>query len=136
MLCQHEIDALMAQLLTPERERLDDLPTGTEQREHPRWKLFDQYATLYCRGGEYWVAIRDVSLSGLRIAVAPDVLSVGTKALIVLVFDAHGTLAVTCQVVRLFEKNGVRYAGLRFTPQYPEELAPLTAYLNATESAG
>jgi hypothetical protein len=132
MIRQEELDALLAQSMMQECAVADDVPLQNEQRQDRRWRVFDQYANLYCRGVEYWVAIRDISRSGVRVVDAPDPVIVGTKVLIVMMFD-QGTLAVGCDVVRVFESSGRRYAGLRFAPHYPEELEPLAAYLDALE---
>ena len=136
MICQQEIDALFVQCLAQECEWLDDVPPRTERREHRRWRLFNQYANLYWRGVEYWVKIADISLSGLRVANAPNSLAVGKSVLIVTLCD-RGTVAVACEVLHLSENKGVRYAGLKFTPHYPEELISVAASLHVTPpSAG
>jgi hypothetical protein len=73
--------------------------------------------------------VYDLSVTGIGALNPPPCLLPGERAILALLLEEHGTLAVNVEVMHCADTAGSRRAGMQFVLQAPEELLPLVSYL-------
>ena len=130
---EDEMLDLMAQCAFT-KPRATQMLGKAEKRQARRWLLSNQYGTIYLRGQDSLVAIRDVSITGMRLGMIPDALIPGDRVILVVSLE-QGVFAVNAEVMHLFDRERERQAGMRFLLHYPQEISPLISFLE-NASAG
>jgi hypothetical protein len=125
-----ELEALIVQAGTPMLPVPAPVPDEAKARRDHRWIVYGLRANLYWQGREYLVKICDVSLSGFGLEVTPKVMHAGTTGILVLDLEEYGILATPVAVLRVEDGNYSQQVGVHLLPCEPEDLSPLTAYID------
>jgi hypothetical protein len=134
MITDAELEVLMTQLTAQQGPIPAPVPQSGKGRIHHRWLVFNLYANLYWRGQDYYVKVNDISLGGLGLEAPLKSFVDGARGVLILDLDEYGTVATPVEVAYVCDGAHTQRCGIRFLPCEPEDLQPLTAYIDSIAS--